>query len=44
VSIISLVNQCTPEDTVLYCLPMIAPYSALTKTPYKVRLGRMWAA
>jgi hypothetical protein len=38
VSIISLVNQCTPDDTVLYCLPMIAPYSALAKTPYKVPL------
>ena len=37
VSVITLVAQCVPDDTVLYCLPMLAPYTALAKVPYKVR-------
>ena len=35
-SVLTIVPKTRCEDTVLYCLPMIAPYTGLTKVPFKV--------
>jgi hypothetical protein len=36
-AVLTLVPATSKDDTVLYCLPMLAPYTALSRVPYKVR-------
>lgn len=38
-AVLTLVPATTNEDTVMYCLPMLAPYTALSRVPYKVSVG-----
>lgn len=38
-AVLTLVHHTVSDDTVLYCLPMLAPYTALHRVPYKVSCG-----